>query len=91
MLDKLKKLLSKLPAWTQWHGLLPHGSAGLLLTILGAFAGAPAWYICAAVLSVALAHELGDGDLTNNVRAPWEGLLDMLMFLPVPLVWLVLS
>src|SRR2546425_478903 len=36
------------------------------------------------------AHELGDGDFTKAEGAPWNGILDVLAFLPVPLMWWVL-
>ncbi len=37
-----------------------------------------------------IAHELGDGDFTKAEGAPWNGIIDVLAFLPVPLVWWVL-
>jgi hypothetical protein len=39
------------------------------------------------VAAVGIAHELGDGDFTKAEGAPWNGIIDVLAFLPVPLVW----
>jgi len=40
-----------------------------------------------AVAAVGIAHELGDGDFTKAAGGPWNGVIDVLAFLPVPLVW----
>jgi hypothetical protein len=86
----------KLPAWVWWHGLLPHGAAGLMLTIVGWFDKAPSGFILFAALAAGLLHEQGDGDLAKpSAEFPGvpgsEGILDALMFLPVPLVWFLLA
>src|SRR5437763_12497892 len=39
-----------------------------------------------AVAAVGVAHEWGDGDFVSAPGAPWNGILDTLAFLPVPLV-----
>lgn len=65
----------------------------LLVSVLGVLAallawlGTPAAARVVAVAAVGIAHELGDGDFTKAEGAPWNGILDVLAFLPVPLVW----
>src|SRR5258708_19728930 len=80
-----------LPAWIRAVGLAEHFIAGGVLAALLAALGTPAAARVVAVAAVGIAHELGDGDFTKAEGAPWNGILDVLAFLPVPLVWLVLS
>jgi len=79
-----------LPAWIRPLGLAEHFVVGGVLTALLAGLGTPAVARVLAVAAVGIAHELGDGDLTKAQGAPWNGILDVLAFLPVPLVWWVL-
>jgi len=41
-----------------------------------------------AVLAMGIAHEIGDGDFLRANGGPWNGVLDVLAFLPAPLVYL---
>ncbi len=79
-----------LPAWIRLLGLAEHLIAGGALATLLAVLGTPAAARVVAVAAVGIAHELGDGDFTKAEGAPWNGILDVLAFLPVPLVWWVL-
>jgi hypothetical protein len=45
--------------------------------------------ILVAVLAVGFAHELGDGDFRKDQHGPWNGLLDLVAFLPAPITWLI--
>ena len=79
-----------LPAWIRPLGLAEHFIVGGVLATLLAVLGTPAAARVVAVAAVGIAHELGDGDFTKPEGAPWNGILDVLAFLPVPLVWWVL-
>jgi len=41
-----------------------------------------------AVLAMGIAHEIGDGDFLKANGGPLNGVLDVLAFLPAPLVYL---
>ena len=79
-----------LPAWIRPLGLAEHLIVGGVLAVLLAVLETPAAARVVAVEAVAIAHELGDGDFTKAEGAPWNGIIDVLAFLPVPLVWWVL-
>ena len=79
-----------LPAWIRLLGLAEHLIVGGALAAVLAGLGTPAVARVVAVLAVGIAHELGDGDFTKAEGAPWNGIIDVLAFLPVPLVWWVL-
>ena len=76
-----------LPTWIRPLGLAEHLIVGAALTALLAALGTPALARVVAVAAVGVAHELGDGDFTTAQGAPWNGIIDLLAFLPVPLVW----
>ena len=76
-----------LPTWIRPPGLAEHVIVGGLLTALLAALGAPALARVVAVAAVGVAHEWGDGDYVSAPGAPWNGILDTLAFLPVPLLW----
>ena len=59
-----------------WGGWLLHAAVGLGLTAV------------LAVLAMGIAHEIGDGDFRRANGGPWNGVLDVLTFLPAPLVYL---
>jgi len=79
-----------LPTWIRPLGLAEHVIVGGVLTALFAALGTPALARVVAVTAVGVAHELGDGDFIRAQGAPWNGILDTLAFLPVPLLWWVL-
>jgi hypothetical protein len=79
-----------LPTWLRPLGLVEHLIIGAALTALLAALGTPAAARVVAVAAVGVAHELGDGDFTRAQGAPWNGIIDLLAFLPVPLLWWVL-
>lgn len=69
----------RLPPWLSPSGLLTHLAVGGVLTLIG--------FNFVAVLAVAIAHEVGDGDLRRSAPGwPWNGLLDVAAFLPIPLL-----
>jgi len=73
-----------LPAWIRPLGLAEHLIVGGVLAVLLAVLGTPAAARVVAVAAVGIAHELGDGDFTKAEGAPWNGIIDVLAFLPVP-------
>ena len=79
-----------LPTWIRPLGLAEHAIVGGVLTALLAALGTPALARVVAVAAVGVAHELGDGDFIRAQAAPWNGILDTLAFLPVPVLWWVL-
>ena len=79
-----------LPAWIRPLGLAEHLIVGGVLAVLLALLGTPAAARVVAVAAVGIAHELGDGDFTKAEGASLNGIIDVLAFLPVPLVWWVL-
>ena len=79
-----------LPTWIRPLGLAEHVIVGGVLAVLLAALGTPALARVVAVAAVGVAHELGDGDFTRAQGAPWNGILDTLAFLPVPLLWWLL-
>jgi hypothetical protein len=78
-----------LPAWIVPFGLLEHLLTGIGLTAVLALLGTPPVAILVAVAAVGFAHELGDGDFRKEQHGPWSGLLDLVAFLPAPVVWLI--
>ena len=80
-----------LPRWIRPLGLVEHVVAGAVLTALLWVLGTPAVARIVAVAAVGVAHELGDGDFTRAPGAPWNGVLDVLAFLPGPLLWWLLG
>ena len=79
-----------LPTWIRPLGLAEHLIVGGVLAALLAALGTPTLARVVAVAAVGVAHELGDGDFTRAQGAPWNGILDTLAFLPVPLLWWLL-
>ena len=79
-----------LPTWIRPLGLAEHAIVGGVLTALLAALGTPALARVVAVAAVGVAHEWRDGDFTKAQGAPWNGILDTLAFLPVPVLWWVL-
>jgi len=76
-----------LPSWIAPIGLVEHFLVGIGLTAVLALLGAPPAAILVAVLSVGFAHELGDGDFRRANHGPWSGIIDLVAFLPAPIVW----
>ena len=72
-----------------WGGWLLHAAVGLGLTAVLAGLDAPRVALLVAVLATGIAHEIGDGDFRRAKGGPWNGVLDVLAFLPAPLVYLV--
>ncbi|HVH67710.1 MAG TPA: hypothetical protein VM716_07580 [Gemmatimonadales bacterium] len=79
-----------LPNWIRPIGLIEHVLVGALVAVLLAALGTPAAARVVAVAAVGIAHEWGDGDFTTAPGAPWNGILDVLAFLPVPVLWWLL-
>src|SRR2546425_11573244 len=73
-----------LPPWIRPLGLAEHFVVGGVLAAVLAALGTPAAARVVAVAAVGIAHELGDGDFTKAEGAPWNGIIDVLAFLPVP-------
>jgi hypothetical protein len=71
-----------------WGGWLLHAAVGLGLTAVLAVLGTPRVALLVAVLAMGIAHEIGDGDFRRANGGPWNGVLDVLAFLPAPLVYL---
>ena len=86
-----QRVLSWVPTWLWWHGLLPHGLVGLGFTAIGWFLHAPSSYILLATAAAGVIHEQGDGDFTVASGGPLNGILDAVAFLPVPLAWWLLA
>jgi len=49
---------------------------------------APPFAVLVAVLAMAIAHEIGNGDFLRANGGPWNGVLDVLTFLPAPIAFL---
>jgi hypothetical protein len=78
-----------LPAWVSKIGLAQHAAVGLVACLVLGLLGSPPLAILVAVLAFAIWHEWTDGDLTVAPGAPWNGVLDVLAFVLVPVLWLV--
>lgn len=83
-----------IPTWVSWSGLLLHLLAGALLSLLLEYFGASRTAIFVAVLAVAIAHEqaqaaMGGNDFATARGGPWNGLLDVVTFLVVPVVRMI--
>jgi len=76
-----------MPAQSPWGGWLLHAVVGIGLTAVLAGLAAPPLAVFVAVLAMAIAHEVGDGDFLPANGGPWNGVLDVLAFLPGPLVF----
>lgn len=81
-----------IPSWVSWQGLLLHLLAGALLSLLlGDLLKTPPVAVLIAVLAVAIAHEqaqavMGGNDFATARGGPWNGLLDVVTFLVVPII-----
>lgn len=86
----------RLPTWVSPVGLLEHFLAGACITVADVAIDLAVGHafdpLCPVLiaLAVAIVHEYMDGDLLRNVGRPWNGLLDIAAFQPVPLLALVL-
>ena len=69
-------------------GWLLHAVVGTGLTAVLALLAAPPLPVLVAVLAMGIAHEIGDGDFLRVNGGPWNGLLDVLAFLPAPIGFL---
>jgi hypothetical protein len=73
-----------------WGGWLLHAVIGIGLTAVLVWLAAPPVAVLVAVLAVGIAHEIGDGDFLRVNGGPRNGVLDVLAFLPAPVVFLAI-
>ncbi|HYU00159.1 MAG TPA: hypothetical protein VEK85_07260 [Gemmatimonadales bacterium] len=69
-----------------WGGWLLHAVIGTGVTAVLAWLAAPP----VAVLAMGIAHEIGDGDFLQANGGPWNGVLDVVAFLPAAIVFLAI-
>ena len=72
----------KLLTW----GRALHVGLGFLLSLVLAYLGISPGALVAAVAAVGIAHEVGDGDFLPMNGGPRDGVLDVLAFLPAPVL-----
>ena len=72
-----------------WGGWLLHAVIGTGLTAVLAWLAAPPVAVLVAVLAMGIAHEIGDGDFLRANGGPWNGVLDVVAFLPTAIVLVV--
>ena len=78
------------PVWLSPVGLLLHFCVGIVCTLVFVALGATPALNFVAVTALAIAHEVGDGDFKCSAPGwPWNGLLDVVAFLPTPLIGLL--
>jgi len=70
-----------------WGGWLLHAAIGTGLTAVLVWLAAPPVAVLVAVLAMGIAHEIGDGDFLRANGGPWNGVLDVVAFLPAAIVW----
>ena len=81
-----------MPKWISGIGLLEHFVVGTAITIIYMFIVVNPGITLLTVFIVAVAHEIGDNDLKPNAEGwPWNGLLDVIAFLPTPLLWFIFN
>ena len=73
-----------------WGGWLLHAVIGTALTVVLAWLAAPPVAVFVAVLAVGIAHEIGDGDFLRANGGPWNGVRDVVAFLPAPIVFVAM-
>ena len=73
-----------------WGGWLLHAVIGTGVTAVLAWLAAPPVAVLVAVLAMGIAHEIGDGDFLRVNGGPWNGVLDVLAFLPAAIVLLAI-
>jgi hypothetical protein len=78
------------PPKSPWVGWLLHAVIGTGLTVVLALLAAPPVAVVVAVLAVGIAHEIGDGDFLRVNGGPWNGVRDVVAFLPAPIVLLAM-
>jgi hypothetical protein len=78
------------PSKSPWGGWLLHAVIGIGLTAVLAWLAAPPVAVLVAVLALGIAHEIGDGDFLRANGGPWNGVLDVVAFLPAPIVFLAI-
>lgn len=79
-------LLRKIFNGTVYGCSLAHLWTGLGLVILSRLTHTTPFANLLYTLALGITHELGDGDLTNAPSAPFEGIKDVLIFLPPALI-----
>lgn len=87
------------PSWVSWVGLSEHVAIGSLVTLALGLLHAPSGALLLAALIVGGVHEQAQRDAQgrtwsdfrwSNPGGPWNGVLDVLAFLPIPLLyWLI--
>jgi hypothetical protein len=78
------------PPTSPWGGWLLHAVIGTALTVVLAWLAAPPVAVFVAVLAVGIAHEIGDGDFLRANGGPWNGVRDVVAFLPAPIVFVAM-
>lgn len=86
----------RVPAWVSWRGLAEHLAVGAGVTLLLGVLGAPPFALVVATLIVGGVHEQAQRDAQgrtwsdfrwSNPGGPWNGVLDCVAFLPIPLLY----
>lgn len=75
-----------MPSWWSWLGLLEHVVIGAVITLFNAALHQPIWVALIATGIIGVFHEMADGDFTVSPGHPWNGLIDVLAFMAVPLM-----
>lgn len=87
------------PVWLSWVGLGQHAALGALVTLILGLGGAAGGTVVLMALIVGCTHEQAQRDNQgrtwsdfrwSNPGGPWNGLLDVLAFVPIPLLYWLL-
>lgn len=81
----------KIPIWVSWTGLAEHVGIGFAVTLLCVASKQPMGQAVGMSFLIGLAHEMYDGDLLTADGAPWNGFVDILAFMLVPLIALAVT
>jgi hypothetical protein len=86
----MKNLLTRIFNGSLYGLSFAHFWTGLALTLNALVFSVSPYANLIYTLALGIAHELGDGDLTTGPKAPFEGFKDVLVFLPVPILYILL-
>ena len=84
----------KFPVWFSPVGLVMHAGVGLAATVLLALLKTPPPGIVVALIVAGLLKEQAEdswSDFRPENGGPWNGLLDVVTFLPAAIAWWVIA
>lgn len=90
---RLLKWGFNVPKWVSWIGLGEHLVVGFAMTlitiVLPTTLIGKALLLCISAAGLGYAHELADGDFKPENNGPRNGIIDVLAFIVIPVIFLI--